>query len=90
MNPTLASVIGFVISFVISFYLNSKWTFSAKRDVHTLFKYLTVTLSGFFLNISIIYLFNSILNIWYIYAQAIVIVVVPVHNFILSKFWAFK
>jgi putative flippase GtrA len=89
-KPIISSVVGFLFSFIVSFYLNSKWTFASRSNLRTLFRYLGVSLAGLFLNIMIMYFFNSLLEIWYIYAQIIVIVVVPIHNYILSKFWAFK
>ncbi|WP_074114460.1 GtrA family protein [Paenibacillus sp. P46E] len=88
-NPLLSSTCGFFLSLIISYYLNSILTFKQKFHIHFFLKYLAVSLTGLLVNLSIIYTVQNILNWNYMIGQLISIVVVPILNFALNKYWAF-
>lgn len=53
------------------------------------YKYVIVSLSGLGINLLIMFLLVNLLGVWYIWAQVIVIIVVPISNFTLNRYWAF-
>src|SRR5690606_33813932 len=90
-RPIFASIIGFIGSLIVSFILNLKWTFQVSENKAQLFiKYVIVSISGLILNVSIMFIFVDIFGGWYIWAQIIVIIIVPIVNFIMNRFWAFS
>ncbi|TFI55834.1 GtrA family protein [Mastigocladus laminosus UU774] len=89
--PLLSTSAGFIASFIASYLLNYKWTFRSKgKHINTLIRYSAVSLSGFILNLTIMFLIVDIFSLWYMIGQIISIIVVPVSNFILNSRWAFK
>ncbi|MFF2157530.1 GtrA family protein [Paenibacillus chitinolyticus] len=90
IKPLVASICGFIVSLVISYFLNSRFTFSQRRNVYVFIKYCVVSLTGLFLNLVLLFLVVNILNSWYVYGQVLSIVIVPICNFTLNKVWAFK
>lgn len=91
MDPVLSSVIGFVIVLIFSYLLNKKWTFNSNSEGYMeFFRYTVVSLIGLLLNTAIMYFTVKILGWYYLYGQLLVIAVVPISNFVLNNFWAFK
>ncbi|WP_445670821.1 GtrA family protein [Paenibacillus sp. FSL M8-0334] len=91
LKPILSTSFGFIASLLLSYYLNSKWTFSSNKMTTVSFvKYFTVSLSGLFLNIAILYIFVDLFNLWYIWAQVVIVVIVPIYNYLLNKLWSFN
>lgn len=92
LNPTISTFVGFVASLIVSFILNSKWTFNnisnSKRSIFV--KYIFVSCSGLILSLLIMHVSVNVLHLWYIWAQVINIIVVPISNFYCNKFWSFK
>lgn len=89
LSPVLSSFFGFFLSLLLSYALNSIWTFRSRFDLLLFWKYAIVCTAGLLLNLSIIYLFNNILGLWYLIGQFVAIVIVPVFNFMLNKLWVF-
>lgn len=90
MSPYLASIMGFTLSLIISYFINLKWTFNNNNNLSTFLKYITVSLSGLCLNMLIMYIFVDLLSVWYLIAQIVTVIIVPISNFIFNKYWAFK
>lgn len=90
-TPILASTIGFILAVIVSYFLNYRFTFRA-QGAHTNYfpKYVLVCIIGFILNTGIMYLTIEILNWWYVAGQICTLMVVPISNFTLNRFWAFK
>ncbi|MGW8958188.1 GtrA family protein [Paenibacillus sp. NPDC055715] len=80
----------FSCSLIISYYINKKWTFS-NRDVKSMafLKYFMVSCSGLLLNLLILHVLVNIFSVWYTWVQMVIIVVVPLSNLFLNKFWTF-
>lgn len=90
-DPLLGATLGFILSLIFSYAANSRWTFKeSERSKSALVKYTIVCCGGLVLNLLIIYLFDRVLGWWYGYGQITAIVLVPIHNFILNKVWAFR
>ncbi|WP_186320270.1 GtrA family protein [Paenibacillus sp. Y412MC10] len=91
-EPLIASCVGFILSLIVSYILNLRFTFHPKnvKLVTVFLKYALVSLTGLFLNLLIMYITVYILQFMYLYGQVLVILVVPINNFLLNKFWAFR
>lgn len=90
-DPLVGSTLGFVLSLLFSYVANSRWTFrKSERSASALVKYTVVSCAGLILNLLILFLFDRVLGWWYGYGQIASIVLVPIHNFILNKAWAFR
>jgi putative flippase GtrA len=90
-NPVIGSVIGFLGALLSSYLLNYYWTFESADDhLSSFFRYLLVSLIGLGLNTLLMYVTATVLGWWYIYGQLTVILVVPVTNYALNRFWTFR
>ncbi|MBS3027307.1 MAG: GtrA family protein [Dolichospermum sp. DET50] len=90
-NPIISSSLAFIVVVFISYYLNYNWTFkSTTKHFTVLIRYIIVCLSGFTLNIIIMFIVVDVLNLYYMLGQIISIIVIPISNFILNNRWAFK
>ncbi|OME12882.1 GtrA family protein [Paenibacillus odorifer] len=88
-QPLIGSSAGFIASLIVSYYINLKWTFQLEKKKSFFYKYVIVSLSGLGINLLIMFLLVNLLEVWYIWAQVIVIIVVPISNFTLNRYWAF-
>lgn len=90
-DPLVGSTLGFILSLLFSYMANSRWTFrKSERSASALVKYAVVSCAGLLLNLLILFLFDRVFGWWYGYGQIASIVLVPIHNFILNKAWAFR
>jgi len=90
-DPLVGSTLGFIFSLLFSYMANSRWTFrKSERSASALVKYTVVSCAGLLLNLLILFLFDRVFGWWYGYGQIASIVLVPIHNFILNKAWAFR
>ena len=89
--PIPASILGFVLAVVVSYILNHRFTFKTQGNHSVYFpRYLLVCIVGLSLNTGIMYLTVQVLEWWYLAGQLCALSVVPVSNFTLNRFWAFK
>ncbi|MDO3412008.1 GtrA family protein [Saccharibacillus sp. CPCC 101409] len=90
-DPLVGAALGFILSLLFSYAVNLRWTFkSSEGSLSVLLRYTIVSCAGLALNLLILYLFDRVLGWWYGYGQAASIVLVPIHNFIWNKAWAFR
>lgn len=90
-QPVLASTIGFIIAVFVSYILNYRYTFMVRGSHILLFsRYLIVCIIGLAINTSIMFLTVKILNWWYIIGQIPTLLIVPIINFLLNKYWTFN
>ncbi len=91
LPPVFSSSTAFIIVVIISYCLNYRWTFNAKSKHKTaLFRYGTVSLIGFLLNLAIMFFLVDILQLWYLFGQMISAIFVSISNFTLNSKWTFK
>lgn len=91
MDAVIASTLGFVAAVADSYFLNYHWTFeSGHGHRHTFWRYAVVTLIGLALNTSIMTMLVNLLHWWYLWAQLAVLLVVPLSNFLLNRYWTFN
>ena len=89
-QPLVASTIGFILAVIVSYILNCRFTFEVRGNHVLLFsKYLIVCLTGLVINTSIMFLTVEILKWWYIIGQIPTLIIVPITNFTLNKYWTF-
>ncbi len=91
LDPVLASFVSFFPVLIFSYVLSYKWVFNSNDDHKTTFaRYLFVILIGLTWNLLIMHVTINWFNWWYIYSQALVVIVVPTSNYLLNYFWAFN
>ncbi len=91
LDPVLASFVGFFPVLIFSYVLSYKWVFNSNDDHKTTFaRYLFVIVIGLTWNLLIMHVTINWFNWWYIYSQALVVIVVPTSNYLLNYFWAFN
>jgi putative flippase GtrA len=92
IEPVLSSSIGFIVTVIVSFYLNRRFTFrtTSSKTTVAFIKYTVVSCLGFILNSVIMYGSVHILSLHYSIAQVIVVVLLPISNFLLNNFWTFR
>lgn len=90
-SPLLGSSIAFVWVVIQSYLLNKNWTFeNDKKHSSTLPRYLIVSGIGFLGNFLMMYVLLNIFGLWYMLAQILTALVIPVINFLLNKHWTFS
>ncbi|WP_309245260.1 GtrA family protein [Clostridium estertheticum] len=91
LDPVLGSALGFLLVLVISYILNRTWTFQSKsRNVRQFLIYSIVSMIGIGLNSAILFISVHILKWNYLYGQCLVVLVVPVSNYLLNSLWTFR
>jgi putative flippase GtrA len=90
INPLVSSTVGFFISLFISYYLNSTLTFKKGFHIKFFLKYFIVSSFGLVVNLFILFTVQHVLLMNYMLGQLVAIVVVPILNFALNKYWAFN
>lgn len=90
-QPLVANIFGFMLAFQVSYSGHRFWTFRGTTVTHTAAwaKLLLVSVSGFCANEGLFYLFMTVAGLPYPLALFIVLTVMPVITFTLSKLWVF-
>jgi putative flippase GtrA len=96
LAPLAANFVGFGVAVVVSFFGHFQWTFrgqtaggSRRRQRTALARFTLVALTGLALNSLAVYVVVNLLALPYHYAILLMISVVPLVVFALSKLWAF-
>jgi putative flippase GtrA len=90
-SPLLGSSTAFVWVVIQSYLLNRNWTFqSDQKHTRTLPRYLIVSGVGFLSNFLLMYFMVNVLGIWYMTAQILTALVIPIMNFLLNRYWTFS
>jgi putative flippase GtrA len=92
LDAVLSSSVGFTLTLLISFFLNKVYTFKikSKKPSHLFLKYVLTSLFGLLLNISLMYVNTTILQLHYLIGHLAVVILIPIINFILNNYWTFK
>ena len=93
LAPLLANVGGFATAFWCSFFGHRHWTFADRRSTNasrSFFRFLATAILGFLLNQLLFYLLLTHVNLPYYISLAIVVAVVAVLTYVLSRLWAFR
>lgn len=92
LPPLGANVFAFLIAFWVSYFGHSRLTFNhAKHDVgYAVPRFFLVAVLSFLLNEGFYFLLLHFTSLPYLWALFLVLAIVPVFTFILSRFWAFR
>ena len=93
LQPIPANVLAFFTAFVISYCGQSLWTFNHKQHNHkaTTLRFLATQLfCSFALNQGLYTLLLTTTDLNYLLASLLVLTLVPLVTYSLSKYWAFK
>lgn len=88
INPVIANTIAFVSANIFSYWANSRWSFCTKLSSGRFFKFITVSIMGLLLSISIST--NTQAMHWhYLTGVAILLCTMPILSFVLHKSWTY-
>jgi len=91
VRPLVASALSFVCTVVTSYFINCFWTFnSTSASSRQFVKYSMVSVFGLLLTTLITYVGVDLMQAWYVYSQVVVVVVVPISNYLLNSKWVFS
>jgi putative flippase GtrA len=92
LTPLTANVIAFSLAFQVSYWGNRSWTFHLTSAEHhvAIPRLFLVAGSGFIANEGLFYLFMRNFNLPYPIALILVLSILPIVTFSLSKFWIFR
>ena len=91
INAVVTSSAAYVLVIAANYLLHYSWTFTASSPHTTALKrYLVMTGCGFFINVSIMYVGVSLLQLNYLLIQTVAIGVIVVWNYCLSSLWVFR
>ena len=83
----------FILSFVLSFILQKHWTFrdvNHKNNIHQVPIYLFNVFLGLNFNGFLMHLFVFRFDLWHIFSQMIVNLIISIYNFVVYKYIIFK
>lgn len=92
LPPLAANVFAFLVAFQVSYWGHRQWTFTARdlRHRKTLPRFILVSASSFALNEALYFLLLRYTALDYRTALFIVLAVVSILTYLLSRQWAFK
>lgn len=91
VRPLFAAGVAFVLALFVSYGMNYHWTFSVSGPHRIMLpKFFVVAVSGLLLNLGITYAVVDVAGYWYGYALLLVVLIVPLMTFVLSKLWVFS
>lgn len=84
-----SNFLGYLFGSILSYFLNTKYTFKSNRTLHQAFKFLTILIICYILNLLTLKLLLSVKINPYI-AQAVSMIVYSISSFIIIKLTLFK
>lgn len=90
LRPLYAAVPAFLAAVGVSYSLNYSWAFKADGPHQVMLpRFLLVALAGLGLNLLITWAIVDVAHLWYGYALAAIVTLVPSMTYLMSKFWVF-
>lgn len=91
-KPLYANVFAFFISFQVSYSGHRLWTFRGTKTQHrvALPKLLLLQITNFIANEGLFYIFLTHFNLPYPIALILVLMILPIATFTVSKIWIFR
>jgi putative flippase GtrA len=88
----ISFIIVFILGNFIGFCLNKYFTFrtNSRHFLKELWKYYSVMLTTFGINLIFMYILVDILKIWYLFSSFIIIAACTIYNFFMHQNWSFK
>ena len=86
--PIIATIVAFIVSVIVSYLLNSFFVFTTTKGSFKIF--MLIALSGLFWNMIIIFIFTELIIKNSTFAGILVLITIPMHNFLLNYKLNFK
>lgn len=91
LQPLTANIFAFLVAFQVSYWGHRQWTFQGTQTSHRVaFSKLFLVGSVTFIANEGLFYFFLLLNFSYPVALFLVLLILPLANFLLGKFWVFK
>ena len=91
LRPVFAAVPSFLAAVLVSYGLNYYWTFTADGPHRVMLpRFALLALAGLGLNLLVTYAVVDVLGLWYGYALAVIVTLIPVATFLVSRRWVFR
>lgn len=91
MRPVFAAAGAFFVALFVSYGMNYHWTFSVSGPHRIMLpRFVLVAVLGLLINLGITYAVVDMAGYWYGYALLLVVLLVPIMTFALSKLWVFN
>lgn len=91
VRPVAAAGAAFIFALFVSYGMNYHWTFSVSGPHRVMLpRFVLVAVLGLLLNLGITYAVVDMAGYWYGYALLLVVLLVPLVTFVISKLWVFK
>ncbi len=92
MKPLVANIFAFLVAFWVSYFGHSRLTFNHTRHKMRFVapKFFLIAICSFILNETLYFLLLHLTPLSYLWSLFIVLMIVPVFTFVLSKIWAFR
>lgn len=89
--PVAGSVLGYAAATGVSFYGHSLFSFQVRLDHGTaLRRFLVLAAASFVLSTGLMWLIADIMGLSPRIAVAVITIVIPINNYICSRFWVFR
>ncbi|TIH09448.1 GtrA family protein [Pseudomonas leptonychotis] len=87
-SPPLSNGVAFIIATMASYTINTQWSFSQPLQRHTFYKFICVSMVGFFTSVGIAWAAQK-LEMNYLLGLVGVILIVPTLTFVLHSIWTY-
>lgn len=87
--PPLANGVAFVVATVVSYVINTTWSFSARLQGRTLWRFLAVSACGFVLAMFVAWA-AQVAGLHYGLGIGAVALTIPAFTFVLHNFWTYR
>jgi len=91
VRPVVSAGAAFIFALFVSYGMNYHWTFSVSGPHRVMLpRFALVAVLGLLLNLGITYAVVDMAGYWYGYALLLVVLLVPLVTFVISKLWVFN
>lgn len=91
LHPVISATVAFLLLEIYIYIAYRIWVYSPSRGhTYSIPRYIIVTSIALLLNSSLMYLTVEILQLWYLWGLVFAALIVPLTNFLISYYWAFR
>lgn len=93
ISPFISVSITYPLGILLSYYFHSRYTFEHKgtrNEYKSISKYTFIYVTGYLLNIIVLYFLHNTLQISHKISQIIAVIIAPFYFFLCNKYWVFK
>lgn len=89
LSPIPASIVGVATAAAVSYFGHALYSFSVKPSRFYLWRFLLIAALTLGLNIGVTWLLTAVLGLSYRISVGVVMVLIPVTNYLCNRFWVF-